>query len=240
MIESPLLRSLRAATPTISVGVLTADLLKLDSEIALLETSGVRLVHFDVMDGRFCPMLTVGPSVVKAVKTPLVKDVHLMITDPLANLDAFVKAGADVVTVHVEAGRHVHRVLQALGGMENANDAERGLVRGLAVNPGTPLDAVEPMLDDVELVMLLAVNPGWSGQRFAAGTPRRLERLRGLVAASGNDVLVAVDGGITRKNIAEVAKLGPDLMVTGSAVFDGKDPVGNAKYMLEAVAAATA
>jgi ribulose-phosphate 3-epimerase len=240
VIESPLLRSLREATPTISVGVLTADLLKLGSEIALLETSGARLVHFDVMDGHFCPMLTVGPSIVKAVKTPLVKDVHLVITDPLANLDAFVKAGADVVTVHVEAGRHLHRVLQELAGMNNTNDAERGLVRGLAVNPGTPLEAVEPMLDEVELVMLLAVDPGWSGQKFAAETPRRLERLRRLVEDSGNDVLVAVDGGITRKNIAEVAKLGPDLMVTGSAVFDGKDPVGNAKYMLEAVAAATA
>jgi ribulose-phosphate 3-epimerase len=124
--------------------------------------------------------------------------------------------------------------------MENTNGAEQGLVRGLAVNPGTPVEAVEPMLDEVELVMLLAVNPGWSGQKFAAETPRRLERLRRLLEGSGNDILVGVDGGITRQNAAEVAKLGPDLIVTGSAVFDGKDPVGNAKYMLEAVAAATA
>jgi len=96
------------------------------------------------------------------------------------------------------------------------------------------------MLDEVELVMLLAVNPGWSGQRLDAATPRRLERLRRLVETSGNDILVGVDGGITRQNIGEVAKLGPDLMVAGSAVFDGKDPAGNAKYMLEAVVAATA
>jgi len=240
MSDSPLLRSLREAAPTISVGVLTADLLNLGSETALLEKSGVQLVHFDVMDGCFCPMLTIGPPIVRAVETTLVKDVHLMITDPLANLDAFVKAGADVVSVHVEADRHVHRALRELGGMENANDAKRGLVRGLAVNPGTPLEAVEPMLDEVELVMLLAVDPGWSGQKFAAETPRRFERLRRLVEASGNDVLVGIDGGITRKNIAEVAKLGPDLMVTGSAVFDGKDAVGNARYMLEAVASATA
>jgi ribulose-phosphate 3-epimerase len=232
MIESPLLRSLREVAPTISVGMMTADLLNLGSEIALLETSGAQLVHFDVMDG--CP------PVVGAVKTPLLKDVHLMITDPLAMLADFLKAGADIVSIHLEADRYVHRALQELGGMENANDAERGLVRGLAVNPGTRVEAVEPMLDEVELVMLLAVNPGWSGQRFAAETPRRLERLRRLVEASGNDVLVGIDGGITRENAGEVAKLGPDLMVTGSAVFDGKDPVGNAKYMLEAVAAATA
>ena len=240
MIESSLLRRLREAAPTISVGMMTADLLNLGSEIRLLETSGAQLVHFDVMDGCFCPMLTIGPSIVKAVKTSLVKDVHLMITDPLARLADFLKAGADIVSLHLEADRYVHRALQELGGMENVNDAERGLVRGLAVNPGTPVEAVEPMLDEVELVMLLAVNPGWSGQKFAAQTPRRLERLRRLVEASGNDVLVGVDGGITRQNVGEVAKLGPDLMVAGSAVFDGKDPVGNAKYMLEAVAAAIA
>jgi ribulose-phosphate 3-epimerase len=239
MIESALLRSLREAAPTISVGMMTADLLQLGSEIALLERSGAKLVHFDVMDGCFCPMLTIGPAIVKAVKTPLFKDVHLMVTDPLAMLDGFRKAGADIVSVQLEADRHVHRALQELGGMQNANDAERGLVRGLAVNPGTPVEAVEPMLDEVELVMLLAVNPGWSGQKFAAETPRRLERLRRLVEASGNDVLVAVDGGITRENIGEVAKLGPDLMIAGSAVFDGKDPLGNAERMLEAVAAAT-
>ena len=240
MIESRLLQSLREAAPTVSVGMMTADLLNLGSEIALLEAGGVKLLHFDVMDGCFCPMLTIGPPIVKAVKTPLLKDVHLMITDPLAMLADFVKAGADIVSVHLEADRHVHRVLQELGGMENTNGAEQGLVRGLAVNPGTPVEAVEPMLDEVELVMLLAVNPGWSGQKFAAETPRRLERLRRLLEGSGNDILVGVDGGITRQNAAEVAKLGPDLIVTGSAVFDGKDPVGNAKYMLEAVAAATA
>jgi ribulose-phosphate 3-epimerase len=216
MIESPLLGSLREAAPTISVGMMTADLLSLGSEIALLETSGAQLVHFDVMDGCFCPMLTIGPPIVKAA------------------------AGADIVSVHAEADRYVHRVLQELGGMENANDAKRGLVRGLAVNPGTQVEAVEPMLDEVEFVMLLAVHPGWSGQSFGAETPRRLERLRRLVEASGNEVLVGVDGGITRENVGEVAKLGPDLMVAGSAVFDGKDPVGNARYMLEAVAAATA
>ena len=141
-------------------------------------------------------------------------------------------------TVHIESDRYLQRVLQELGTMQNANDPERGLVRGVALNPGTPLELLEPLLDDLELILLLAVNPGFSGQRFATSTPQRLERVRRLVEDSGQNILIAVDGGITRQNIGEVTRLGPDLIVTGSAVFDGRDPVGNARFMLEAVAKA--
>ncbi len=235
---TPLFETIRAAAPTISVGMLTANLLRLGEEITVLEQAGVKLVHFDVMDGCFCPMTTIGPPVVKAVKTPLVKDVHLMIAEPLQKLGDYVKAGADIVTVHAEASAHPHRVLQELGAMENANDPGRGLLRGLALNPGTPLAAAEPLLDQVELLLVLAVNPGWGGQKFGAETPRRLEQAKRMIEASGRDVLVCVDGGITRDNIAEVTGLGPDLIVTGSAVFDGKAPADNARFMLEAVAAA--
>ncbi len=233
-----LFETIRAAAPTISVGMLTADLLRLGEEIAVLEQAGVKLVHFDVMDGCFCPMTTIGPPIVKAVKTPLVKDVHLMIAEPLQKVGDYVKAGADIVTVHAEASAHPHRVLQELGAMENANDPGRGLLRGLALNPGTPLAAAEPLLDQIELLLVLAVNPGWGGQKFGAETPRRLEQARRLIEASGRDILVCVDGGITRDNVAEVTRLGPDLIVTGSAVFDGKAPADNARFMLEAVAAA--
>ena len=235
-----LFETIRAAAPTISVGMLTADLLRLGEEIAVLEQAGVKLVHFDVMDGCFCPMTTIGPPIVKAVKTPLVKDVHLMIAEPLEKVGDYVKAGADIVTVHAEASAHPHRVLQELGAMENANDPGRGLLRGLALNPGTPLAAAEPLLDQIELLLVLAVNPGWGGQKFGAETPRRLEQARRLIEASGRDILVCVDGGITRDNVAEVTRLGPDLIVTGSAVFDGKAPADNARFMLEAVAAASA
>ncbi len=235
-----LFQTIRAAAPTISVGMLTADLLRLGEEIAVLEQAGVTLVHFDVMDGCFCPMTTIGPPVVKAVKTPLVKDVHLMIAEPLAKLGDYVKAGADIVTVHAEASAHPHRLLQELGGMENANDPGRGLLRGLALNPGTPLAAAEPLLDQIELLLVLAVNPGWGGQKFGAETPRRLQQAQKMIEASGRDILVCVDGGITRDNVAEVTRLGPDLIVTGSAVFDGKAPADNARFMLEAVAAARA
>ena len=233
-------QAIRDAAPTLSVGLLTADLLRLGEEISLLEKSGARLLHFDVMDGSFCPMLTFGAPVVQAVRSSLFKDVHLMVDQPLHKLPEFVRAGADVVTVHVEAERHIHRVFQELGSMRNVNDPARGLVRGLALNPGTPLETLDPLLDAVDLVLLLAVNPGWGGQRFDASTPRRLEQVRRRIEGCGRDILLGVDGGVTRDNIRDVAGLRPDLIVTGSAVFDGKTPLENAKYMLEAVAASAA
>ncbi|MDO8585891.1 MAG: ribulose-phosphate 3-epimerase [Armatimonadota bacterium] len=227
--------TLKKLAPTVSVGVLTADLMSLGSELALLDQTDVSILHFDVMDGNFCPALTVGPAFIKAVKTPLLKDIHLMITEPVDKLADYVAAGADIVTVHVESTRHVHRALQALGQMTNANDPERGIARGVALNPGTPVETVEPLLDEVDMIALLAVNPGWGGQRFIESTLRRIEKVRRLISESGRDILIAVDGGITRDNVAEVAKMKPDIVVTGSAVFDGKAPVENARFMLDAL-----
>ncbi|MEM7200727.1 MAG: ribulose-phosphate 3-epimerase [Planctomycetota bacterium] len=240
MSQGPTVARLRRAAPTLSVGMVTADLLRLGSEIQLLEDAGVHAVHFDVMDGVFCPMMTIGPPVVKAVRTAMVKDVHLMVDDPLPKLGAFVAAGADVVTLHVEATRHPHRALQELAGMENANDPARGLVRGIALNPGTPVTALDPLLGEVELVLLLAVNPGWGGQRFDPGTPAKIAATQERIRASGRDIVLCVDGGITRANVAEVAGLGADLIVTGSAVFDGKTPADNARAMLAAVSSGVA
>jgi len=229
------LERLASLAPTISVGILTADLMALGADLARLDGTGVPLLHVDVMDGCFTPMMTVGPPLVKALRTPLLKDVHLMITDPLEKLADYVSAGADVVTVHVESSTHVHRVLQQLGTMKNANDAARGIVRGIALNPGTPLEAIEPLLDDVDLVLLLAVNPGWGGQRFIPATIGRIARARRLLEAAGRRILLGVDGAITKDNIRSVAGTGVDLVVTGSAVFDGKTPTENARYMLAAL-----
>ena len=229
------LERLASLAPTISVGILTADLMALGADLARLDGTGVPLLHVDVMDGCFTPMMTVGPPLVKALRTPLLKDVHLMITDPLEKLADYVSAGADVVTVHVESSTHVHRVLQQLGTMKNANDAARGIVRGIALNPGTPLEAIEPLLDDVDLVLLLAVNPGWGGQRFIPATIGRIARARRLLEAAGRRILLGVDGAITKENIRSVAGTGVDLVVTGSAVFDGKTPTENARYMLAAL-----
>jgi ribulose-phosphate 3-epimerase len=200
-----------------------------------MERASVELLHFDIMDGCFCPMMTVGPGFVKAVRTPLLKDVHLLIDQPLGKVDSYVAAGADMITVHVESGRHIHRVLQKLGEMTNANDPNRGILRGVALNPGTPLEAVVPLIDEVEVVFLLAVNPGWGGQRFIPSTGPRLTQLKQMIRDAKKDILVGIDGGITRDNIADVARMGADIMVTGSAVFDGKTPLENAKFMIGAV-----
>jgi ribulose-phosphate 3-epimerase len=226
---------LRQRCPTLSVGVLTADLMALGSEISMLERAGVGAVHIDVMDGCFTPALTVGPPFVRAIKTSLLKDVHLMIREPLAALGDYVAAGADIITVHVEACTHVHRVLQQLGKTPHGVDPARGIVRGIGLNPGTPLETIEPLLDEVELVVLLAVNPGWGGQSFIPSTYGRIERVKQMIGAAEADVLVAVDGGVTRANVDEIATAGADLVVTGSAVFDGRAAAANAEFMLRTV-----
>jgi ribulose-phosphate 3-epimerase len=216
-------RELLESGPHISIGVLTADLLRLGEELALLEQAGAKLVHVDVMDGIFCPQMTVGPPFVDALAGPFLKDVHLMIEQPEAKLDAYVAAGADVIAFNVEATKHPHRLLQVLAGTD--------VIAGVALNPGTPVRTVEPLLDLLDYVLLLAVNPGWSGQRFAKSTAGRLRALRELTA--DREVLIGVDGGITKENVAEVAALRPDLIVTGSAVFDGASPLDNARFMLD-------
>jgi ribulose-phosphate 3-epimerase len=233
--SNAVLAELQGLSPTISVGIITADLLALGRELALLESTGVRLAHVDVMDGCFTPMMTVGPPIVRAMPPSLLKDVHLMIDEPLEKVADYVAAGADVITVHAESCTHVHRVLQKLGTMTNANDPARGIVRGIALNPGTPLAALEPLLDEVELVLLLAVNPGWGGQKFIASTMDRIARARRLL--DGRQILLGVDGGITRQNIGTFAGTGIDIVVTGSAVFDGKAPGDNARFMLDALRA---
>ena len=227
-----LAQRLRASAPQVSVGILTADWMSLGSEVDLLERASVDLLHFDVMDGCFCPMLTMGAAIVAGIKTSLLKDVHLMVEEPLSKLEAFVAAGADIITVHAESSRHIHRSLQALGKMVNANDPARGIVRGLALNPGTALDVIDPVLDELEMVLLLAVNPGWGGQKFIASTRQRMRQVREKV---GDNVLICLDGGVTRDNVAEIARLGADIIVTGSAVFDGKAALDNARFMQQAV-----
>ena len=224
--------------PRLTVGMITADLANLGSEMGVLEAGGVAMVHIDVADGVFCPLFTAGPPIVKAIRTPILKDVHLMIDDPLEKVDAFVAAGADMITFHVESARQPHRVLQVLREAVNANDPARGIIRGIGINPSTPLEALEPLLDEVDYILVLAVNPGWGGQPFISTTARRLERVRRMVEDSGRQILVGVDGAVTRDNIAHVVALGADIIVSGSAIFDGKAAADNLRHMLDAVALA--
>jgi ribulose-phosphate 3-epimerase len=220
--------NLRRDAPLLTAGVASADLMNLGAAIRSVEDAGVRLLHFDVMDGRFCPMLTFGPAFIQGVTSPLLKDVHLMIDEPIDALADYVKAGADLVVVNIESTRHVHRCLQILGQMENASDPSRGIIRGVALCPGTSLGAVEPLLGDLDLVCLLAVNPGWGGQAFIPAVKDKLADLVARVRDSGREILTMIDGGITQENIAEIAALGPDILVAGSAVFKGDDPGDNA------------
>jgi ribulose-phosphate 3-epimerase len=205
--------------------MLTADLLCLGEELRVLRDGGVDVVHVDVMDGVFCPQITVGPPFVKAIPDGFVTDVHLMIDEPLAKIQPFVEAGADAITFHVESTRHPHRVLQELAGS--------GVKRGVALNPGTPLGVVEPLLDELELVLVLAVNPGWSGQGFIAATGERLVAARQML--EGREILLAVDGGITAANVAGAAEH-VDVVVTGSAIFDGGSAPENLRTMQLAAA----
>jgi ribulose-phosphate 3-epimerase len=222
----------------LSIGINTADLANLGSEVRVLEDAKAEIVHVDSMDGVFCPMTMGGPPLVKAIRTPLLKDSHLMVVDPVDKVGDHVAAGADIITFQVESTRHPHRVLQVLGKAVNANDPERGIIRGVALNPGTPVSAVEPLLEELEYILVLAVNPGWGGQKFIESAERRIDELRRLIRRSGRRIVLGVDGGVTRENITRVATMGPNLIITGSAVFDGKDAPANARFMLAAAAAA--
>ncbi len=234
MVAQKVMEMLHQAAPTLSAGVLSADLSCLQKELEALQAAGVKTLHFDVMDGHFCPALTLGAPFIQALKTPLLKDVHLMIEEPLPWLADYAAAGADLITVHVEATRHPYRALQEIGKLQNANDPARGILRGVALNPGTPLDMLEPLLDETDMLVLLAVNPGWGGQKFISSTFARMSKAREMIATAGRDILLCVDGGITAENIAAVAQAGADLIVAGSAVFAGGRPQENARALLAA------
>jgi ribulose-phosphate 3-epimerase len=217
------------AVPALSAGIIAADLLELGRALRQLEELGVELVHVDVMDGSFCPGLTVGPRFVEAIRGRLTVDVHLLVDEPQRTVHEYVAAGADMITFHLEAARNPRQILRALAGATSANDPGRNVVRGVALKPGTPVEALAPLLDELELVLLLAVEPGLPSQRFAAGTAERIEQVRALTA--DRRVRIAVDGGITRANIADVAAMGPDLIVAGSAVFAGGAVADNLRFL---------
>jgi ribulose-phosphate 3-epimerase len=227
----------RAAAPRLSAGVLTADLTRLAAELAILPGAAC-WAHVDVMDGTFCPQLTVGPAFVAAVaSTGMAVDAHLMVDEPRRLLPDIVAAGAAVVTVHAEATRHLHRTLAELTALAVGQD--NPVLRGVAISPGTPVQAVEPVLELADLVLVLAIDPGWPGQSPAASTRRRVGAVRDLAAGLDLPVLVGVDGGVTVANAAEIASWGADIVVSGSAIYDGKDPAGNLDRLLEQLHPAT-
>ena len=226
----PRTMSIPRTGPKLSAGVLTADLTRLGDELAILRGTGC-WAHVDVMDGSFCPQLTVGPGFVAAVAAAGIPvDAHLLVDEPRRLLPDIVAAGPAVVTVHAEATRHPHRTLQELTALVAARPEP--VLRGVAISPGTPVAAVEPLLELTDLVLVLAVDPGWPGQPPAANTRRRVAAVRNLAAEAGRPVMVGVDGGVTMANAAEIAGWGADVVVSGSAIYDGRDPAGNLDRML--------
>ena len=227
------LEALKSITPTISAGIISADLMNLGAQISSLEQAGIRMLHIDVMDGCFVPQMTVGPPFIKALNTRLLKDAHLMIQSPLTKVADYVAAGADLITVHMESDVHIHRVLQEIRIASSA--ASKDVIRGIALNPGTPLESLEPLFNELDLVLLLAINPGWGGQKLLPATRIRLIKLKEMIASSGRSILTAVDGGITRDNIHEVGRWGADLVISGSAIFERGAIAENAGSMLKAL-----
>ncbi|WP_287370964.1 ribulose-phosphate 3-epimerase [Oceanithermus sp.] len=201
--------------PLIAPSILSADFARLAEQVRAAEAAGADWIHVDVMDGRFVPNITMGFVVVEALRsvTRLPLDVHLMIVEPERYVERFVAAGADVVTVHAEATPHVHRTLQLI--------RSAGAKAGLAVNPATPLDWFEDVLGELDLALLMSVNPGFGGQRFIPRSLERLERLAALRDRVNPGVRIEVDGGVGPANAAELVRRGADVLVAGSAVFGG-------------------
>lgn len=201
----------------IAPSILSADFTRLGDEIQHVLAAGADVIHIDVMDGCFVPNITIGPLVVAAVrritKAPL--DVHLMIANPDRYLEAFAEAGADWITVHVETCPHLHRTIQAI--------KQLGKKAGAVVNPATPLTSLDWILEDLDLVMLMSVNPGFGGQKFISSTIDKTRQLKATIASRGLAVGIEIDGGVSPATIAEIAQAGANIFVAGSAVFGQAD-----------------
>ena len=214
----------------IAPSILSADFTCLGEEIRKVDKAGADYIHVDVMDGHFVPNITIGPMIVKAAArvTDLPLDVHLMISDPDDFIEDFARAGAGIITVHAEVATHLHRTIHYI--------RDQGVRPAVALNPATPLSALEEILPDVDLVLIMSVNPGFGGQSYIPGSTDKIRRLRQMLDAIGSKADLEVDGGIKAHNAAAIAAAGANVLVAGSAVFSGPQSItANVQALLQAV-----
>lgn len=211
----------------IAPSILSADFTRLADEIASVKEGGARILHVDVMDGRFVPNITIGLPVVRSIRnaSDLLIDAHLMIVEPSRYAAKFAEAGAGMVSVHIEADNHLHRTLSSI--------RDAGARAGIAINPATPLAMLEEALAFADFVLIMSVNPGFGGQKFIPESIEKVRRLKTMIIDRALDVRIEIDGGIGPSNIRKVVEAGADIVVAGSAVFDGADPASAVRRLLE-------
>lgn len=216
----------------ISPSILSADFSRLGEEVKRVEDAGADWIHIDVMDGHFVPNITVGPFILEAVRrvTSLPLDVHLMIERPEQYVNEFSDAGADIITIHVEACTHLHRTIQTI--------KEKGKKAGVSLNPATALLSVEDVLNDIDLLLIMSVNPGFGGQKFIMSVLDKIKRARQMIDNAGSKAYIEIDGGVKLDNIGEVSSAGADIFVSGSGVFGTKDYKKTIEEMKKIISAA--